>query len=210
MFTLIVGGFITLVIVGGIVIFWGPNHPKPQVAQPPAELADYNGADYQNARVTIQTVRGPIVFELYPDKAPKTVENFVRLAESGYYTGLSFHRSDANVIQGGDPLGNGTGGTSYWGSAFEDEPVQGDYVAGCVAMANSGPNTNGSQFFICKTDWLELPKQYNLFGQVVEGLDIVQTIQVGDIMQSVSIEKVTPVNGDTEPPASSPLTPEGV
>src|SRR5215472_1695519 len=117
---------------------------------------------------TIGTDRGDIVIDLHLDRAPRTVNNFVFLAQRGFYDGLTFHRVvDDFVIQAGCPLGDGTGGPGY---RFDDEPVQGDYTGGAVAMANSGPNSNGSQFFICTTDNRhKLTRSYNLFGQVVKG-----------------------------------------
>ncbi len=135
---------------------------------------------------TITTDRGSIVMDLDPRLAPRTVNNFVTLARSGYYDGLTFHRVEPGfVIQGGCPKGNGTGGPGY---RFDDEPVQGDYVEGAVAMANAGPNTNGSQFFVCLEDLSgRLAKNYNLFGQVVEGMDTVKAIRRGDVMRSVTI-----------------------
>jgi len=140
----------------------------------------------KNKKALVKTDKGTIEFELYADKAPKTVSNFVYLAEAGFYNGLSFHRVEPGfVIQGGDPQGNGTGGPGY---NFPDEIVQGDYIDGAVAMANSGPDTNGSQFFITLGNQPTLPKQYNLFGQVTSGLDVVKKIVVGDKMNSVTIE----------------------
>src|SRR6266581_5671642 len=127
----------------------------------------------------INTNRGLIVLELDPQYAPNTVNNFVYLADAQFYNGLVFHRviqtgSGLHIIQTGDPKGNGTGGPGY---TFNDEPVRGSYTKGCVAMANSGPNTNGSQFFICTGDDTSLPKSYNLFGRVVLGMDVAQKIQ---------------------------------
>ena len=138
---------------------------------------------------TIATDRGDIVIALDPARAPKTVNNFVFLARDGFYDGLKFHRVvDDFVIQGGDPEGTGRGGPGY---RFEDEPVQGEYIAGAVAMANSGANTNGSQFFICTVDDRnKLTKSYNLFGQVVKGLDVITAIRQGDVMQSVSVAEL--------------------
>lgn len=139
----------------------------------------------QNKKAVIVTSKGTIEFDLWPDKAPKTVSNFVYLAEKGFYDGLIFHRVVPGfVIQGGDPNGTGTGGPGY---QFEDEPVSGEYLAGSVAMANSGPDTNGSQFFICLDNQPTLPKSYNLFGQVTAGMDVVKSIQVGDKMESIKI-----------------------
>jgi peptidyl-prolyl cis-trans isomerase B (cyclophilin B) len=139
-------------------------------------------------RVTISTERGDIVMDLDPRIAPKSVNNFVSLARDGFYDGLTFHRVEPGfVIQGGCPEGSGRGGPGY---RFEDEPVQGDYVLGAVAMANAGPDTNGSQFFICTDDLVgRLPKQYNLFGQVIEGMDAVLATKKGDVMRSVTIEE---------------------
>lgn len=137
-------------------------------------------------QAAITTGKGLIVFELLDREAPKTVSNFIALARSGFYDGLKFHRVEPGfVIQGGDPLGNGTGGPGY---KFEDEPVRLDYEAGIVAMANSGPDTNGSQFFIVLEDQPSLPKNYTIFGRVTAGLDVVRLIRVGDAMDSVIIE----------------------
>ncbi len=145
----------------------------------------------------INTNRGLIVIELDPSLAPNTVNNFVFLAQSKFYDGMVFHRviqtgTGLHIIQTGDPLGKdvnkrGTGGPGY---KFADEPVKGTYTAGTIAMANSGANTNGSQFFICTGDDTSLPKSYNLFGHVVQGLDIAQKIQgPGD---DASTKNITP------------------
>jgi cyclophilin family peptidyl-prolyl cis-trans isomerase len=142
----------------------------------------------KSKRVVLNTSKGQIVFDLFADEAPKTVSNFVALAESGYFDGLTFHRVVPGfVIQGGDPSGNGTGGPGY---RFEDEPVTRDYLAGTVAMANAGPDTNGSQFFICLEDQPGLPKDYTIFGQVTVGLEAVRSIAVGDTMDEVLIESI--------------------
>jgi cyclophilin family peptidyl-prolyl cis-trans isomerase len=138
--------------------------------------------------VTIATERGTIVMDLDPRIAPKTVNNFIALAKQGYYDGLTFHRVEPGfVIQGGCPEGTGRGGPGY---KFEDEPVQGEYTRGALAMANAGPNTNGSQFFICVDDLAgRLPKQYNLFGHVTEGIDTVLATQIGDTFKSVTVRE---------------------
>jgi len=136
----------------------------------------------------INTNRGLIVLELDPRLAPKTVNNFVFLAQHHFYDGLVFHRVVPKfIIQAGDPLGNGTGGPGY---KFSDEPVLANYTAGCLAMANSGANTNGSQFFICTAnDSTALQKSYNLFGHVVQGMDVVLKIQgPGDAASSKNIK----------------------
>jgi cyclophilin family peptidyl-prolyl cis-trans isomerase len=154
------------------------------MAQPPAMQIDEDTI-YQ---VTIETDRGPIVMELDPKLAPKTVNHFVSLARDGFYDGLTFHRVVPDfVIQGGDPEGTGRGGPGY---KWDDEPVKGDYTVGAVAMANAGPNTNGSQFFICIDDCQrKLDKAYNLFGYVIDGVDVAQKIQQGDVMRSVSVSE---------------------
>ena len=139
-------------------------------------------------RATITTDRGVIVMDLDPQLAPQTVNNFVGLARDGYYDGLTFHRVvDDFVIQGGCPEGSGRGGPGY---KFADEPVKSEYRLGAVAMANSGPDTNGSQFFICIDDCqTKLAPSYNLFGYVVDGIDVALATQVGDVMETVVIEE---------------------
>ncbi|MEA2681907.1 MAG: peptidyl-prolyl cis-trans isomerase [Chloroflexota bacterium] len=139
-------------------------------------------------RATIDTNKGQVVMDLQPSLAPVTVNNFVNLARDGYYDGLTFHRYVADfVIQGGDPTGTGSGGPGY---QFEDEPVKGSYREGAVAMANAGPNSNGSQFFICNSDCQhKLAPSYNLFGYVVDGIDVVKQLRQGDKMDKVAIEE---------------------
>jgi cyclophilin family peptidyl-prolyl cis-trans isomerase len=135
-----------------------------------------------NRIAVIETNKGTIKVELLEEDAPKTTENFRLLAERGYYDGVIFHRVIKNfMIQGGDPLGMGYGGESAWGGKFDDEInkssalYQGVYTKGTAAMANAGPNTNGSQFFIMHIDY-PLPPSYTKFGKVIEGQDIVDTI----------------------------------
>ncbi|MEI8344509.1 MAG: peptidylprolyl isomerase [Candidatus Omnitrophota bacterium] len=143
-----------------------------------------------NPIVVLETTQGAVELELMPDVAPKTCENFVKLAEKGYYNGIIFHRVMKEfMIQGGDPTGTGRGGESIWGRNFEDEcrkDVRFD-KAGILAMANSGPGTNGSQFFITtiETPWLNM--KHTIFGKVVAGYDVVQKIEN------------TPVDGDDKP-----------
>ena len=154
------------------------------MAKPPEAQTDAS----KIYRVTISTDRGAIVMDLDPQLAPKTVNNFIGLARQGYYDGLTFHRVVPDfVIQGGDPDGTGTGGPGY---KFEDEPVKAEYTLGAVAMANAGPNTNGSQFFVCIDDCRrKLAPNYNLFGYVVDGIDVAQATQVGDTMRKVEIQE---------------------
>ena len=135
-----------------------------------------------NRTAVIETNKGTIKFELLEQDAPKTTENFRLLAERNYYDGVIFHRVIKNfMIQGGDPLGEGYGGESAWGGKFEDEIDRmsdlyaGVYEKGTVAMANAGPNTNGSQFFIMHIDY-PLPPSYTKFGKLIEGQDVVDAI----------------------------------
>jgi cyclophilin family peptidyl-prolyl cis-trans isomerase len=135
-----------------------------------------------NRIAVIETNKGTIRIELLEEDAPKTTENFRLLAEKGYYDGVIFHRVIKNfMVQGGDPLGMGYGGESAWGGKFDDEInrtsdlYSGPYSKGTVAMANAGPNTNGSQFFIMHTDY-PLPPSYTKFGRVIEGQEVVDAI----------------------------------
>ena len=135
-----------------------------------------------NRTAAVQTNKGTIRFELLESDAPKTTENFITLAERGYYDGVIFHRVIKGfMIQGGDPTGTGRGGESAWGGRFNDEIdsssalYQRGYKKGTVAMANAGPNTNGSQFFIMHIDY-PLPPSYTKFGRVLEGNEVVDAI----------------------------------
>ena len=136
--------------------------------------------------VTIATDKGDIAMRLDASLAPTTVNHFVVQARRGFYDGLTFHRVVPGfVIQGGDPDGTGRGGPGY---RFADEPVKGEYTLGAVAMANAGPDTNGSQFFICIEDCTDkLQPLYNLFGYVTSGIEVTQAIAVGDKMNSVTV-----------------------
>jgi cyclophilin family peptidyl-prolyl cis-trans isomerase len=128
---------------------------------------------------TVHTNRGPIAFELFDEDAPKTVGNFRRLAGEGFYDGVVFHRVIPDfMIQGGDPTGTGTGGPGY---TFEDEINQHVVVRGALAMANAGPNTNGSQFFIVTAEacpWLD--GKHTVFGRVADGMDVVDAISASE------------------------------
>jgi peptidyl-prolyl cis-trans isomerase B (cyclophilin B) len=136
---------------------------------------------------TFDTDRGPIRIELAADKAPLTVANFVNLARRGFYDGLNFHRVIPDfMIQGGCPEGSGRGGPGY---RFEDEANNGlGHDRGVLSMANAGPNTNGSQFFIThvSTPWLN--GKHTVFGKVIDGLDVVDAVRQGDLIKSVKIE----------------------
>jgi peptidyl-prolyl cis-trans isomerase B (cyclophilin B) len=137
-------------------------------------------------RVTMETNRGTIELECYPQHAPKTVNNFVFLAREGFYDGVLFHRViDDFVIQGGDPTGTGRGGPGY---RFEDELIGNPlrHEEKVISMANAGPNTNGSQFFITHSPQPHLNGKHTVFGKVVAGRDIVDAIRQGDLMVRVS------------------------
>jgi cyclophilin family peptidyl-prolyl cis-trans isomerase len=142
-----------------------------QWSNPPAMQLEEN----QDYVATIKTNRGEIVINLLESEVPVTVNNFVFLAEQGYYENAPFHRVIKGfMIQTGDPTGTGAGGPGY---RFDDEPVTRDYVPGAVAMANAGPNTNGSQFFIVHADLRgHLAKNYTIFGEVIEGMEVVDDI----------------------------------
>ena len=155
-----------------------------------------------NRTAVIETNKGTIKIELLETDAPKTTENFRLLAEKDYYNDVIFHRVIKNfMVQGGDPLGEGYGGESAWGGKFDDEIdrdstlYQGPYEKGTVAMANSGPNTNGSQFFIMHVDY-PLPPSYTKFAKVTEGQDIVDEIAEVEVhpgdkpVEPVVMEKV--------------------
>ena len=146
--------------------------------------------------ISVETTKGTIELELFESDAPKTVANFAGLAEQGYYNGIIFHRiSKGFVIQGGDSTGTGRGGKSIYGKEFEDElnpetpSYKEGYKRGTVAMANRGPNTNTSQFFIILKDASWLPKNYTIFGKVIKGMEVVDSIAAVEII---------PQMGDTD------------
>lgn len=156
-----------------------------------------------NRTAALQTNQGTIKFELLESDAPKTTDNFIKLAERGYYNGVIFHRVIKGfMIQGGDPTGTGRGGESAAGGRFNDEIdsssalYQRGYKKGTVAMANAGPNTNGSQFFIMHSDY-PLPPSYTIFGRVTDGQDVVDSIATTQTDRSdrpvseVKMEQVT-------------------
>ena len=147
-----------------------PPDPKSYPAPPPQTIDTSH-----TYTATLATSCGDIVIALDPTEAPVTVNNFVFLARQGFYNGLTFHRVVAGfVIQGGDPTGTGSGDAGY---AFDDELPHDGYPTGSVAMANSGPNTNGSQFFIVTGDGSLLPNDYSRFGKVTSGLDVAKRIE---------------------------------
>ena len=147
-------------------------------------------AETKNPFVVLQTTQGIIELELFPDVAPLAVENFTTHVKNGYYNGIAFHRIIKNfMVQGGDPTETGRGGESIWGKAFKDEYKNLTFdKLGVLAMANSGPNTNGSQIFIThvSTPWLN--NKHTIFGQVKNGQDVVNTIERGDVINEIIIK----------------------
>lgn len=144
----------------------------------------------KTSQVRLATSKGDIVFTFYPDDAPQHCAAFMKLAESGFYDGLAFHRVEPGfVIQGGDPSGNGTGGPGYKLKAeFNERP----HLRGTVAMARAGhPDSAGSQFYICLDDARFLDRQYTVFGQMIDGFEALDAIRVGDVMEKVTIEPRT-------------------
>ena len=140
-------------------------------------------------KAVLSTTEGDIAISLHADKTPITVNNFIYLSEKGFYNKTIFHRVIKGfMIQGGDPEGTGAGGPGY---KFKDEPFDGEYKRGIVAMANAGPNTNGSQFFIMHKEY-NLPKNYVIFGEVIEGLEVVDKIAQAPVKPGG--EGSTPVN----------------
>ncbi len=140
-------------------------------------------------RATIQTDRGNIEIELYPEYAPKTVNNFVFLSQQGFYDGTVFHRVISNfMVQGGDPTGTGRGGPGYrFGDEFQGNPLR--HETGVLSMANAGPGTNGSQFFITHGPQPHLDGKHTVFGKVTTGQDVVNAIRQGDKLNAVTISE---------------------
>lgn len=163
------------------------SNPTKQSFEKAEEVIDKT----KSYTATLKTTDGDITIQLFADKTPITVNNFVFLAQKHFYDNTIFHRVIKGfMIQGGDPNGNGTGGPGY---TFDDEPFTGEYKKGTVAMANAGPNTNGSQFFIMHADY-PLPKNYVIFGQVVKGFDVVDKIASEEVTASPTGEVSKPVN----------------
>ena len=164
-----------------------PTGANPNSTNMP-EVVIQQGKQYS---AVLHTTAGDITIVFTADKTPMTVNNFVYLAKQNFYDNTIFHRTIKGfMIQGGDPKGDGTGSPGY---RFADEPFDGEYSRGTVAMANSGPNTNGSQFFIMHNDY-PLQKNYVIFGQVTAGLDVVDKIAEAPVRQSAGGENSSPVN----------------
>ena len=152
-------------------------------AEPPPMTIDTS----KQYTATIETEKGSIVLELFASDVPVTVNNFVFLAREGFYDGTTFHRIIPDFMaQGGDPTGTGTGGPGY---KFADEFTKNSHVAGALSMANSGPNTNGSQFFITYSPQSHLDRKHSVFGQLVLGANVLKAVKNGDTIVRITIEE---------------------
>ena len=196
--------FVLLILIG-ILGCQGSETVKDDSNQTEIKKEEETKVSKEMTVAVMNTNMGKIEIELFADKTPKTVENFVGLAEKGYYNGIIFHRVISDfMIQGGDPTGTGRGGNSLWGTPFADEivPSLKHEEPGVLSMANAGPNTNGSQFFITvvPTPWLD--GKHTVFGKVINGMNVVYDIAkvktaAGDkpvndvLMETVTIEKRT-------------------
>lgn len=170
--------------------------PRPSASTPAITPKQFTQAEQviepgKTYTATLKTTAGDIVIELDSQNTPITANNFAFLAQQGFYDNSIFHRViDGFMIQGGDPRGNGSGGPGY---QFKDEPFNGEYTRGTVAMANSGPDTNGSQFFIMHADY-NLPKNYVIFGRVISGLETVDKIAAAPVKRSPGGENSQPLS----------------
>ena len=158
--------------------------PQPKTYSAPPPMIIDTSKQYT---ATIETEKGNLVLELFASDVPVTVNNFVFLAREGFYNGTTFHRVVPGfVVQGGDPTGTGTGTPGYY---FADEFTEHTHVAGALSMANSGPNTNGCQFFITYAPQPHLDGKHTVFGQLIEGMDVLEKIEQGDTIIRITIEE---------------------
>jgi peptidyl-prolyl cis-trans isomerase B (cyclophilin B) len=175
------------IILIGVMLFsvsCGGSPPKRKTySEPPPMLIDTS----KQYTAIIETEKGNLVLELFTEDVPRTVNNFVFLAREGFYDDTTFHRVIPGFMaQGGDPTGTGTGTPGY---SFADEFTEHTHLAGALSMANSGPNTNGSQFFITYTPQHPLDGKHSVFGQLIEGMDVLERIKPGDALKRVIIEE---------------------
>ena len=179
------GVAIAIIITVVVVLTTMPDKPKTYSAPPPMTIDTS-----KQYTATIETEKGNLVLELFASDVPNTVNNFVFLAREGFYDGLTFHRvvrePSPFVVQGGCPIGDGTGNPGY---RFDDEFSEHTHVTGALSMANSGPNTNGCQFFITLAPQHHLDGKHSVFGQLIEGMDVLESIEQGDIMIRITIEE---------------------
>jgi len=160
-----------------------PTKKPMSYSTPPPMTIDTN----KQYTATIETEKGNLVLELFAKDVPVTVNNFVFLSREGFYDGTTFHRVIPDFMaQGGDPTGTGTGGPGY---SFADEFTKHPHVTGALSMANAGPNTNGSQFFITYTPQHHLNNHHSVFGQLTDGLDVLKVIKNGDTIVQIAIEE---------------------
>ena len=158
--------------------------PEPKTYSSPPPMTIDTSKQYT---ATIKTKKGDLVLELFASDAPTTVNNFVFLARDGFYDGVTFHRVIPGFMaQGGDPTGTGTGNPGYF---FADEFSQHTHVTGALSMANAGPNTNGCQFFITYTPQQHLDGVHSVFGQLIEGMDVLESIKAGDTIVRITIKE---------------------
>ena len=176
------GVAIAIIIIVIVVLATMPDKPKTYSAPPPMTIDTS-----KQYTATIETEKGDLVLELFASDVPMTVNNFVFLSREGFYDGLTFHRVVSDfMVQGGCPIGNGTGGPGY---RFDDEITEHTHVAGALSMANSGPDSNGSQFFITYTPQHHLNGHHSVFGQLVEGTDVLERTEQGDVIIRITIEE---------------------
>ena len=179
---LLIGLAAVIVIVLIAVIATMPEKPKTYSAPPPMTIDTS-----KQYTATIETEKGNLVLELFASDVPITVNNFVFLARDGFYDGTTFHRVIPGfVAQGGDPTGTGAGTPGY---RFDDEITEHTHVTGALSMANSGPNTNGCQFFITYAPQSHLDGKHSVFGQLIEGMDVLERLEQGDVMIRIAIEE---------------------
>ena len=162
----------------------GNGTPNRKTYSAPPPMTIDTGKQYT---ATIETERGDLVLELFASDVPRTVNNFVFLAREGFYDGITFHRVIPDFMaQGGDPTGTGAGGPGY---SFADEFSEHTHVTGALSMANAGPDTNGSQFFITYTPQHHLDGRHSVFGQLLEGMDVLKEIKQGDTITRITIKE---------------------
>ena len=181
---------ITLVLVALLLASCGGQAPEPAPTPEPTTYSAPPPMTIDTSKqytATIETEKGDLVLELFASDVPVTVNNFVFLARDGFYNGTTFHRVIPDFMaQGGDPTGTGTGTPGY---SFADEFTEHTHVTGALSMANSGPNTNGCQFFITYTPQPHLDGKHTVFGQLIEGTDVLEKIEQGDTIIRITIEE---------------------
>jgi cyclophilin family peptidyl-prolyl cis-trans isomerase len=182
---IVLSAVVAAALIVVFVVIPGLSHPRTYSAPPPMTIDTS-----KQYTATIETGNGDLVLELFASDVPVTVNNFVFLARDGFYDGTTFHRVERDppfVVQGGDPLGNGMGNPGYY---IDDEITEHTHVAGALSMARtSEPNTNGCQFFICLAPQPHLDGGYSVFGQLIEGWDVLDRIVQGDIITRITIEE---------------------